>query len=89
MHDRYLEVTFRKGRVVAAYLYVPRPPGAQSVKTEEVAPRLLVDRNAAGELIGLEITAPHQVTGDVINAALKRLGQPPMDAAELAPLRAA
>jgi uncharacterized protein YuzE len=89
MRDRYLEVTFRKGRPLAAYLYLPRPAGAQSVRTEDLGRGLLADYDATGRVIGLEITAPRQTTADEINRALQHLGQPPIDAVEVAPLRAA
>lgn len=38
MKDRYLEVTFRKGKPLAAYLYLPRATGVKSARTEEAAP---------------------------------------------------
>ena len=41
MRDRYLEITFRKGKMLAAYLYLPRVIGAKSARTEEVGPGLL------------------------------------------------
>ena len=58
MKTRYLEVTFRKGKPLAAYLYLPREPGAKSARTELMGSGLLVDYQADGRPIGLEITAP-------------------------------
>ena len=55
MKDRYLEVTFRKGKPLAAYLYLPRSVGAKSTRTEEALPGVLVDFAASGEPIALEI----------------------------------
>ena len=89
MNARYLEVTFRKGKPFAAYLYLPREVGLKSVRTESVMPGLLVDYAAGGEPIGLEITAPGKVTVGQINAALKSLGLSEMEPEELAPLQAA
>lgn len=89
MKERYLEVTFRKGKPLAAYLYLPRRAGVKSVRTEEAIPGLLVDYTASGEPIGLEITAPSQVTVEKVNAVLKQLGLAAMDPGELAPLKAA
>jgi hypothetical protein len=34
MKERYLEVTFRKGKPFAAYFYLPRNPGEKSVGTK-------------------------------------------------------
>jgi len=89
MRDRYLEITFRKGKMLAAYLYLPRVIGAKSARTEEVGPGLLADYDGADEPIGLEITAPHQVTEAQINSALAAMDLPPVEPGELAPLVAA
>ena len=89
MRDRYLEVTFRKGKVLAAYLYMPREPGVKSVRTEIVGRAILADFGPDGEVIGLELTAPAHVTAEEINAVLERLGLTGISPEELRPLRAA
>lgn len=89
MSDRYLEVTYRKGRPFAAYLYLPRVSGAKSARTEPVGAGLIVDLAEDGALIGLEITAPGRVSLDEVNAVLARFGQPRLGPQELAPLAAA
>lgn len=89
MKARYLEVTFRKGKPLAAYLYLPRDPGTKSATTEDVGSGLLVDYQSDGRPIGLEITAPGEVTLDQINAVLGRLKLPLLDPQELRPLKAA
>lgn len=89
MQERYVEVTFRKGKPLAAYVYLPRRTGVKSTQTVEAAPGILVDYAASGEPIGLEITAPHQVTIAQVNAVLTRLGLAAMAPEELAPLHAA
>lgn len=89
MKDRYLEVTFRKGKPVAAYLYLPRPTGAKSVATREAEPGLLVDYAEGGAPIGLEITAPSRVTLEQLNRVLIGLGMTGMRPEDLAPLQAA
>lgn len=89
MKERYLEVTFRKGKPLAAYLYLPREVGVKSARTVEGAPGILVDYSEAGAPIGVEITAPQLVTLEEINSVLERVGQPPLGEDESAPLRAA
>lgn len=89
MKERYLEVTFRKGKPLAAYIYFPRHAGVKSVRTEEAVPGVLVDYAESGKPIGLEITAPAQVTVEKVNAVLEKLGLTVMDPEELAPLKAA
>ncbi|MFQ6047146.1 MAG: hypothetical protein ACE5PT_12465 [Gemmatimonadales bacterium] len=89
MNDRYLEVTFQKGKPLAAYLYLPRPGGAKSARTERAPAGLLVDYSSDGRPIGIEITAPSLATAEQLNALLGELGLPPVASEELAPLRAA
>ena len=89
MREHYLEVTFRKGRVLAAYLYLPRQPGVKSARTEVVGRGLLADFDPHGNLIGLELTAPRQVTLEEINGALDRFGAVHLGPEDIAPLRAA
>ena len=88
MKDRYLEVTFRKGKPLAAYLYLPRKPGTKSVRSEKAGGGIVVDFGEYGEAIGLEITAPGGVTVDDINDVLERLGHARIGSDELAPVAA-
>ena len=88
MKARYLEVTYRNGRPLAAYLYLPRRPGDRSARTERPEPGLVVDFTADGRPMGIEITAPSRVSLDGINRVLARLGMDPIQRAELAPLAA-
>lgn len=87
MRERYLEVTFRKGRPVAAYLYLRGRAGARSARTEEMAPGVLVDYAVSGEPIGLELTAPAHVRLEQVNRVLEALGLEAITAEELAPLQ--
>ena len=89
MKSSYLEVTFRHGRPLAAYLYLPRRPKDKSYRTERVEPGLVIDYSRAGKPIGVEITAPSKLSASVLNRVLRRLGVPTVTPADLAPLRAA
>ena len=89
MKDRYLEVTFRKGKPLAAYLYLPRSVGTKSARTEQALPGVLVDFSLSGEPIGLEIVTPTSVTVSQINVVLTKLGLAAISPEELAPLQAA
>jgi uncharacterized protein YuzE len=70
MQARYLEVTFRRGRPVAAYFYLPRKQGDTSARTVRRDEGLLVDYSEDGRPIGIEITAPNRVTLTAINQIL-------------------
>ena len=89
MKGAYLEVTFRHGRPLAAYLYLPRRPGERSYRTSRVPPGLVIDFSRGGKPIGIEITAPGRVSTVALNRVLRGLGLPPLKRDDLAPLRAA
>jgi hypothetical protein len=89
MREAYLEVTYRHGQPVAAYFYLPRETPSKSVRTRRVEPGMIVDLDARGRPLGIEITAPGQLTLTVLNRLLRELGCDPVRRSDLAPLRAA
>ncbi len=89
MKKPYLEVTYRKGHALAAYFYLQRSARQTSVRTRQVDGGLIVDFAANGKPIGIEITAPEQLTLATLNRLLRELGCTPVRRADLAPLRAA
>jgi uncharacterized protein YuzE len=89
MREPYLEVTFRHGRAIAAYLYLPRRPGQRSFRTRRVEPGLVIDYGRGGQPLGIEITAPTKLSLPALNRVLKELGFPPLKRVDLAPLHAA
>ena len=89
MKDRYLEVTYRNGRALAAYFYLPQRGNQKSVRTRQAEGGLVIDFAANGKPIGIEITAPEQLKLATLNRVLKELGCTPVRRADLAPLRAA
>jgi uncharacterized protein YuzE len=89
MKHRYLEVTYRKGKAVAAYLYLPRDAGTTSARTEDAGHGLRVDYDQNDNPIGVELTAPSLATADRLNELMQKLGQAPLHAQEWAPLQAA
>ena len=88
MSNRYLEITYRKGKAVAAYLYLPRRPREKAKKTTKAAEGILVDFGKGGRPIGIEITAPQHVSRQAINQVITQLNLPPFADEELAPLLA-
>lgn len=89
MKHSYLEVTYRRGRPLAAYYYLPRRDGEKSVRTERVGGGLVVDYSADGKAIGIEISSPSRLDLDGLNDLLARLGHDPVRPEDLAPLVAA
>ena len=89
MNDSYLEVTFRHGRPLAAYYYLPRRPKDKCYRTKRVEPGLVIDFARDGKPIGIEIVAPDKLTLAVFNRVLREIGYPPLKRADLAPLMAA
>jgi len=88
MKQRYLEVTFRNGKPLAAYLYLPRQGPVTVASTRDAGRGLKIDLDPAGTPIGVEITAPSLVSVADVNAALAKFGAGAIDPAELAPLAA-
>ena len=88
MKQRYLEVTFRNGKPLAAYLYLPRRSCVTVAATRDGGRGLKIDPDPAGTPIGVEITAPSLVSVADVNAALAKFGAGAIDPAELAPLAA-
>lgn len=86
MKNRFLEITYRKGRPLAAYLYLARKPDDKAGRTERQEDGLLIDYTDDGRPIGIEITAPTKVTLASINQALSSAHQDPVNADDLAPL---
>jgi len=89
MQEGYLEVTFRHGRAIAAYYYLPGRRGRKSYKTVRAGIGILVDYSRSGEPIGLEFTAPSKVSLVGVNRVLRELGIESIGRAEFAPLLAA
>ena len=85
----FLKVTYRHGRPIAAYFYLPRQPADSAVRTDRIDDVLLVDRAADGRPIGVEITDPSLFDLDKFFALLESLGQTAVDRDELRPLVAA
>ena len=89
MKHAYLEVTYRNGRPLAAYYYLPRRDGEKSVRTERIDGPFLVDFSSDGRAIGIEIPSPSRLDLPGLNKLLSRLGQEPVRPEDVAPLEAA
>lgn len=89
MKHPFLEVTYRRGKPLAAYLYLPRESGDTSCRTFQFEPGLIIDYAADGRAIGIEITSPTRVSVESINRALVMAKHEPMAATDLFPLLAA
>jgi hypothetical protein len=89
MKAPYLEVTFRRGRAVAAYYYLPRRRGQKCVRTRRVEPGLVIDFARGGRPIGIEITAPSELSVTALNRVLREFGFATVTRADLAPVLAA
>jgi hypothetical protein len=89
MSQRYLEVTYRQGKAMAAYLYLPRNPEDRSARVEAHGPGYLVDWTEDGRPIGIEMPSPSLVTLEGLNRVLAELHLEPAAPCEVAPLSAA
>jgi hypothetical protein len=89
MHEASLVITYRRGKPWVAYYRLPHEGSRHAHGTELVEPGLVVDYGPSGSPIGIEITAPAQVSLEQFNELLARLGQQPVAEQEFAPLHAA
>ena len=90
MTERGLQLTYRRGQVLAAYLTLAHPTGEKSARTEASPDGLLiVDYAASGRPLGVEITAPQAVPLDRLNQLLAELGEVPLAEQDYRPARAA
>ncbi len=85
----YLEVTFRHGRPLAGYLYLRPGTERKSHATRRFDHGLVVDLDADGTPLGIEITIPELVTLEALNRALRAFGLPDLTGHDLGPLLAA
>lgn len=88
MRKSYLEVTYRGGKLLAAYLYLPRRPGDLSARTVKHAGGIIVDYSIDGRPIGIEMTSPRNVSLAAINQIIGGTDEP-LQPTDLAPLGAA
>lgn len=82
----FLEVTYRRGKPLAAYLYLrPRAEG-QSKKSIDVGNGMILDLAADGRPIGVEISAPSHFDLELLNEVLAAYGVPPVGEGEIRPI---
>jgi uncharacterized protein YuzE len=89
MRTPHLEVTYHRGRVLAAYYHLTRRAGRRTARTRRVGRGLLVDYAPNGEPLGIEIVSPSVVTLAALNRVLRSLELEPIKADEFKPLRVA
>jgi hypothetical protein len=86
MPHRYLEITYRNGKPLAAYLYLPRQAADKSVRVEPHGQGYLVDLAEDGRPIGIEMPSPSRVTLERLNDVLAELRLEPLEPQEASPL---
>lgn len=86
MRDRYLEITYRHGKPMAAYLYLPRREGDRSQRVVQEDHGLMVDLAADDRPIGIEIVSPRDASLAALNAVLAKYALPLLEREEVAPL---
>lgn len=89
MEGRFLEVTYRGGKALAAYLYLTDDATAKSHRSKQVRPGLVLDYGETDELIGIEITSPGSVTPETVNEVLVSHRLEPVADIDLSPLQVA
>ena len=88
MAQPYLEVTYRQGKPLAAYLYLARRPGDTAARTERHG-SFLIDYAPDGRTIGVEFTSVGTVNLTELNHLLAAAHQPALTDLDVRPLEAA
>ena len=87
MTERGLQVAYRRGRMIAAYLTRAHPTGQKVSRTQATVNGLLVvDFASNGQPIGIEITAPRKLTLAALNELLSKLGEAPLSEHDYSPV---
>ena len=79
-----IQVTYRRGKPLAAYIYLSGRKGRKSVRTEEFRPDLLIDAED-GSPLGIEVLSLSQ-TSDDLYAVFDHLGLNRPDPRDLQPI---
>jgi hypothetical protein len=88
MSNPYLEITYRQGKPLAAYLYLNRRSGDHAVRSERHG-TWVVDFSADGQVLGIEFTHVGTVDLEAVNRVLGEAHQPALSTADVFPLQAA
>jgi uncharacterized protein YuzE len=88
MGKPYLEVTYRKGKPFAAYLYLDRRSGDTAARSER-REDFVVDYADDGRLIGVELLRLTRIELPALNEALSAARGVSLVSEDLAPLTAA
>jgi len=83
-----MQVTYREGKPVGAYLFLDRRPGDKSARTERHA-SWVVDFSADGRAIGVEFLNVAEIELSRLNSVLVANGQREVSGVDLAPMKAA
>jgi uncharacterized protein YuzE len=80
-----VQITYRRGKPLAAYIYMPSRGERRSVRTEEVRPNLLIDYAEDGTVLGIEVLSL-KLSSEDIYAAFDHVGLNRPDPRELRPI---
>ncbi|MFP4058720.1 MAG: DUF2283 domain-containing protein [Candidatus Brocadiia bacterium] len=84
----FLEVTYRKGKPFAGYLYLSEARPRTPCRTEEIRPGVLIDLDDDGEPLGIEFLSPGAVSPDDLRAIESRLSGTRLEPEDLRPILA-
>jgi len=63
-----LEISYRRGKLMAGYVTLPRKEGDRAVRSRKTDEGLVIDYASDGRVIGVEIPTP---TGEALQALLR------------------
>ena len=81
-----LEISYHRGRPIAAYLYLHREASDKAARSRKAGPELVVDYAADGRPIGIEILHVAAASAGPVNELLAELHQRALSEEELTAL---
>ncbi len=85
MRNSSLQVTYRRGKFMAAYLYLAPKRGQRAAHTSETSNGIIIDSAEDGSILGIEFLSESLIDPRKVNEALAELGAAPIDAEDLQP----
>ena len=82
----HIEVTYRRGKAFAAYIYLPAETTQEVATTRELRPGIVADFDRDGNVLGVEIVHPGHTSRGQILEVLRELRVTGVTEEELAPI---
>lgn len=84
-----LQITYRKGKPFAAYIYLPNHSGQKTIRSEKIRPGLIVDFDGDENPVGIEVISPGVTSIEELEEVFDEVNLERPDRKDLDPIAAA